>query len=219
MLKLNFSLIVLIILIFAGCSHQSSRTTFTIAPAAKGLIKNSNLGFPILITQNLIEKEIPKDALLIHQGHFLKKSNSKDLNESIIHQFEENNFHLINLSLEDLAIVQEQGIHLNQFRKLIFLNSTISEVSKDQLYSEDNVVPYYIYNDIVFIGLSDKILTSNTSIDNLLVNDYVFSILKIKKSSKEKNAKSYILIHNLSSTEINEIMDRLPPAFINSLAD
>lgn len=208
-----------ILLITFSCSHQQNRPTFNIASANKGLIKNSSLGFPLFISQNLIEKDVPKEALLVHQGHFLKKENTKAMNESILHQLEENNFHLINLTLDDLAISIEQSINLNEFRRLIFLNSTISDVSKDQLYGEGNVVPYYIYNDIIFIGLSDKTISKDLNVDNFLVNDYVFSILKIKKITKEKNTKSYILIHNLSSTDMIEIMDRLPPTFINSLAD
>lgn len=207
------------LIILASCSHQPNRATFNIASANKGLIKNSSLEFPLFISQNLIEKDLPKEALLVHRGHFLIKTNTKEANEAILHQLEDNNFHLINLSLDDLAIAIEQSIQFNQFKKLIFLNSTISEVSKDQLYNEENVVPYYIYNDIVFIGLTDKNISKDVNTDNWLVNDYVFSILKIKKITKEKNIKSYMLIHNLSINEMTEIMERLPPTFINSLAD
>jgi hypothetical protein len=208
----------LVIVVLTSCSHESNRSTVTISSATKGLIKNVAISAPLYITNSLDEKDIPSDALKIHQGHFLSVKNTKDQNVSILKKLEEDKFHLVNLSLEDIAILESQEIKLTDFKKLIFLNSTISDVTRDDLYANTNVLPYYIFEDAVFIGLSDHVVDKKLNTSRFLFNDYVFSILKIKKVTKDKTFKSYIIIHNLGS-EINEIMDRLPPTFINSLAN
>lgn len=212
-------LIFLLILIFLfSCSHESKRTTVTIATTNKGLVKNSAVSIPMYLSSNPEDKG-PEDKMLrIHPGHFLSIENKKDENINIIKSLENANYSLVNLSLEDIAVAETQEINFTDFPKLIFLNSTITDINRDDLYSNKNVVPYFIFEDAVFIGLSDHNINKKLSTSRFLFNDYVYSILKVKKITKDKAFKSYIIVHHLGS-EINEIMNRLPPSFINSLAN
>jgi hypothetical protein len=87
----------------------------------------------------------------------------------------------------------------------------------DDLYKKTNVLPYYAMEEVVFIGLSDNQYIKPLNTNRFLINDNVYSVLKIKKQTREKKYKSYILIHHLGN-EITDIMNRLPPTFIDSLA-
>jgi hypothetical protein len=208
-----------IFLIFiASCSHESKRKTVTISTTSLGTFTNEAISLPMLITNEIKTSLTEEKILKIHQGHFLGAKLSKEENIQILKDLENANFHLVNLSLSDIAIAEHQEIDLTQFKKLIFLNSTVTDINRGDLYSNINILPYYIFEDAVFIGLSDHVIDSSIPTNRFLFNDHVFSILKVKKVTSDRQFKSYIIIHHIND-EINTIMDRLPPSFINSLAN
>ena len=98
------------------------------------------------------------------------------------------------------------------------------DLNLDALATAKNIVPFDVHDGMAFIGLSDSTLDKKLiqKKEKFIINDYVLSILKIKKAAQKANASqpisSYIIIHTLGG-EINEVMERLPPSFINSLAD
>lgn len=146
---------------------------------------------------------------IIHTGHFLEHQFSKDRNEEILKTLENKNYSLINLTLDDLLIAQSQGIKFENFPKLIFLNSSIIDLEQDNLFQGANILPYYILNGICFIGLSDSTVNSKLRSERFIINDYVLSILKIKKETQNDNPNSFVLIHK-PGKEFNTIPDRLP---------
>lgn len=210
--------ILICFLLLIGCAEQTKRSTVTISSSNLGLVKNQFLTNPLYITSEIEEKNIPENALKIHQGHFLSIKNTKAQNELILESLEKKLFHLVNLSLEDIAVAEQQEIKFQNYTKLIFLNSSVTDVSRDDLYGQSNVLPFYVFEGVVFIGLSDKQFAKNTNTDRFIINDYIFSVLKAKKLTLNGNYNSYIIIHHFGS-EINDIMDRLPPTFSNSLAN
>jgi hypothetical protein len=137
---------------------------------------------------------------------------SKDANEEILTTLENKNYSLINLTLNDLLIAQSQGINLEKFGKLIFLNSSIFDLEKDGLVAGSNIVPYYVLNGICFIGLSDSTLDSKIPSGHFIINDYVLSLLKIKQQSEKENPSSFVVIHKLGK-EFESISERLPAEF------
>ncbi len=207
-----------LIFFIASCSHEYKRNTVTITPTNLGIVKNPAISMPLYFTLDANDSNAPTDSLKIHLGHFLKAHLSKDKNLEILKNLEDKKFHLVNLSLEDIAIAESQNIKFSNFQKLIFLNSSVSDLNKDDLYTDTNVVPYYAFEDAVLIGLSDIEVDKKVQSSRFIFNDYVYSILRIKKLTKAKNYKSYIIIHHIGD-KINEVMDRLPPTFINSLAN
>lgn len=211
-------IIAIILLTFVACSHQAKKKSISISSPEKGFYKNANISIPVYITNKIENENKGEKILKVHQGHFLSLKNQKEQNVALLKALEEANFHLVNLSLEDIAIAEFQNIKFEDFKKLIFLNSTVIDTARDDLYGKSNVVPYFIFEDVVFIGLSDNEMSSTINKDRFLISDYVLSILKMKKVMKEKNFKSYILIHHLGS-EINDIINRLPPTFSDSLAN
>jgi hypothetical protein len=209
--------IILLFLLLSSCSHQTKTGTISISTSSIGLVKNQYLSNPIYINSNLDDQKVPQDALRIHPGHFLSIKNTKIENEKILSMLEQLNFHLVNLSLEDIAVAETQEIKFEKYKKLIFINSTVLDTSMDDLYKKTNVLPYYAMEEVVFIGLSDNQYIKPLNTNRFLINDNVYSVLKIKKQTREKKYKSYILIHHLGN-EITDIMNRLPPTFIDSLA-
>ncbi len=208
----------LLIFLIASCSHEYKRSTVTITPTNLGIVKNPAISMPLYFTLDANDSNAPADSLKIHLGHFLKAHLNKDQNLEILKNLEDKNFHLINLSLEDIAIAESQSIKFSNFKKLVFLNSSVTDLNKDDLYIDTNIVPYYAFEDAVLIGLSDFEIDKKVQSSRFIFNDYVYSILRIKKLTKTKNYKSYIIIHHIGD-KINEVMDRLPPTFINSLAN
>lgn len=209
---------IFLVFFIVSCSHEYKRSTVTITPTNLGIVKNPAISIPLYFTLDANDTNAPADSLKIHLGHFLKAHLTKDQNTSILKNLEDKNFHLINLSLEDIAIAEAQGIKFSAFKKLIFLNSSVTDLNKDDLYTDVNIVPYYNYEDAILIGLSDFEIDKKVLSSRFIFNDYVYSILRIKKLTKAKNYKSYIIIHHIGD-KINEVMDRLPPTFINSLAN
>ncbi len=211
-------LLLILFIFLVSCSHESKRKTVTVSTTSLGILTNEAISIPMLITNDIKNTNTEEKILKIHQGHFLDASNKKEDNIKILTELENANFHLVNLSLSDIAIAEHQEIDFTQFKKLIFLNSTITDINRGDLYSNVNILPYYIFEDAVFIGLSDHKAAPAIPTNRFLFNDHVFSILKIKKVTSDRQFKSYIIIHHIGD-EINTIMDRLPPSFINSLAN
>ena len=80
---------------------------------------------------------------------------------------------------------------------------------------------FAIHDGVAFIGLSDQLIDQNLPREKYIIDDYVLSVLKVKKIALKKAEptplRSFVIIHTLGS-EINEVMERLPPNFINSKA-
>lgn len=155
---------------------------------------------------------------IIHSGHFLNSNLSQEKNEEVLRVMEAKNYGLINLTLDDLTIATNQNIHFENFPRLIFLNSSITDLETDELYSGPNVVPYYVLNGVCFLGLSDNINNSKLPSEHYIINDYVVSILKVKQQSQKANPSSYVVIHKLGNV-FKEISKRLPEEFRDLLTD
>jgi hypothetical protein len=153
-----------------------------------------------------------KGKPIIHSGHFLRAKLSKADNEELLRTLEKKNYSLVNLTLDDLIIAHSQDIKLESFQKLIFLNSSITDLDKDGLFSGDNIVPYYILNGTCFIGLSDQNLTTQLPTEHFLINDYALSILKAKQDAQKENPTSFVIIHKLGK-DFESISERLPADF------
>jgi hypothetical protein len=105
----------------------------------------------------------------------------------------------------------------------MFLNSSVMDLNEDNFIEKKNIVPFFIYNNVAFVGLSDKKVDPLLSVDKFLVSDYVMAVLRAKKSAvgakgSSSNPKSFVIVHTIGP-EIIEVMERLPTNFINSLAN
>lgn len=189
-------------------------------------MKSSIAPFPIYLTDKLenrveLEKKYSSDIYLVHTGHILKPNLSKEENEKNLSELSTSGFNLINLTLEDFLIAESQGINFENVY-LPFINSSVIDLSTDELAVAKNISSYVIYGGVAFIGLSDTKLDKKYSQEKYIINDYVLSILKVKKAALKANPQqtlgNFVIIHNLGN-EINDVMLRLPPSFINSLAD
>lgn len=216
----------LALLTLFSCSHQKTESTVSIALANQGLMKNHIVPYPVYITDQLelradLEKKFSKDLYIIHTGHILKPNFTKEQNENILASLKNYGMNVVNLTLEDFAIAEYQGINFENYPQT-FLNSSVVDITKDNLVEGKNILTYNVNEAIAFIGLSDKKVDKKIPNDKFIVSDYVLSVLKVKKSALKTatptTIKSFVLIHNIGN-EINEVMERLPPSFINSLAD
>ncbi len=131
-------------------------------------------------------------------------------------------FNLVNLSLEDFVIANTQGINFENFETLSFINSSVIDLSLDNLATAKNISPFIFHDGVTFIGLSDAKIDKKLTHDKFILSDYVLSVLKAKREALKiapaDTLNSFVIIHTLGS-EINDVMVRLPPSFINSLAD
>lgn len=226
MLKLTYVLSLLFLVLVVSCSHSKSSKGVSIATATSGLMKNHLASFPIYLTETLqpraeLEKKYSSDLFIIHLGHLLKPNLTKEQNEKTLASLKSHGFNLVNLTLEDFAIAEAQGIRFEDYEQT-FLNSTVVDLSQDNLALAKNIIPYDVHNGIAFIGLSDNNLEKSFPQAKYIISDYVLSILKVKKTALKTatptTINSFILIHSLGNG-INEVMERLPPSFINSLTD
>lgn len=226
MLKPTFVLQLILLVVMVSCSHTKPTSGISIATATTGLMKNSIAPFPVYLTDTLetraeIEKKYSSDIFIVHIGHILKPNMTKAQNEKTLASLKDYGFNLINLTIEDIAIAAEQGINFEQYDQT-FLNATVYDLSQDRLVSGKNIVSYDVHDGVGFIGLSDNKLDKNLHQEKFIITDYVLSILKVKKTALKTatptTINSFILVHNLGAG-INEVMERLPPSFINSLAD
>lgn len=225
---MNFlSSLILLVLLFTSCSHQKPSNNVSFITASNGLMKNKIAPFPIYLTDKLenrgdLEKKYSNDIFIVHTGHILKPDLSKEENEKQLKALSECGFNLVNLTLEDFIIADNQGIHFEDFDNISFINSSVIDLNLDSLASAKNISSSLVLDEVAFIGLSDTKLNKKLSKEKFIISDYVLSILKVKKAALKmpptQSIKSFIIIHNLGS-EINDVMVRLPPTFINSLAN
>lgn len=226
MLKLTFVLQLLLLMLAVSCSHNKPTSAISITTATTGLVKNHIIPFPVYLTETLesraeLEKKYSSDLFIIHIGHILKPDFSKEQNEKTLASLKDYGINLINLTLEDFAIAEAQGINFEDYEQT-FLNSSVIDLTQDNLALGKNIVSYNVHEGIAFIGLSDDRLNKKLPNEKFIISDYVLSILKVKKTALKTatptTINSFVLIHNLGAG-INEVMERLPPSFINSLAD
>ena len=216
-----------LILTLYSCSHTSAPNNVSFSVASSGLLKNNLAPFPILLTDkvepriDLEAKYSSKELFIIHTGHLLNPTLKKEENENKLKSLEGKGIDLINLTLEDFITADSQGIRFEDYNQL-FLNSSVVDLNTDTLATAKNILPYDVHGGMAFIGLSDNKIDKNLTKDKYIINDYVLSILKIKKIALQATAikpvSSFIIIHTLGS-EIDEVMERLPPSFINSMTD
>jgi hypothetical protein len=226
MLKLTFLLQLIILVTMVACSHSKPTSGISIATASTGLMKNHIVPFPVYLTDTLekrseLEKKYSSEVFIVHTGHILKSNLTKEQNEKTLSSLKDLGINLVNLTLEDFSIAEAQGIDFENFDQN-FLNSSVIDITQDNLVTGKNIVSYDVHNGIAFIGLSDTKIDKKLSKEKYIVSDYVLAILKVKKTALKTatptTINSFILIHNLGSG-INDVMERLPPSFINSLAD
>ena len=219
-------MVFIFILLSSSCSNQPTKTGVSIISSSIGLMKNTQANFPIFLTDTLVnridlEKKYSNDIFIIHTGHILNPKLSKAENEANLKKLKGLEINLVNLTLEDFVVAESQGISFDNYDQA-FLNSSIIDLNLDALATAKSITPYYVHGSMGFIGLSDNKIDSKLPNEKFIINDYVLSILKIKKialkSTSHAPINSFILIHTLGN-EINNIMERLPPSFINSLAD
>lgn len=231
MTKKHILILSIFFLFLTACSSNKNRSTISVTSATSGLVKNGTLPFPIFLTDKIIAKkdiikETSDDVFVIHTGHILNPKAKKSENEKILESLSDKNIDLVSLSLEDFIIANAQDISFEKYPQK-FLNSSVVDLNEDNIISKKNISAYFIIDGVAFIGLSDKKYDKSLSLEKFLVSDYVLAILRAKKAAlKDPEAhensdhplQSFVLIHTIKD-EINEIMDRLPPNFINSLAD
>lgn len=226
MKKISSVFSVMLLSVLFSCSHTPSNSGISITTATTGLMKNHIAPFPIYLTETMeergtLEKKYTKDLFIVHTGHVLKPNLTKAQNEKILENLSSLGINLVNLTLEDFAIAEAQGINFENYNQT-FLNSSVVDLNLDNLATGKNIHSYEVHDGIAFIGLSDKILDKKLSNEKYLISDYVLSILKVKKtalkSANPATINSFVIIHKLGAG-INEVMERLPPSFINSLAE
>lgn len=215
--------VILLVLIITSCSHQKRAPGISITSASSGLVKNEIAAFPIYLTgkiekRSALEKKHSQDVFIIHTGHVLKPNLSKAENENNLQALASEGYNLINLTLEDFVVANAQGINFETYETLSFVNSSVVDLSLDDLATAKNIMPFYSVEGVIFIGLSDAKLDKKLTHEKFILSDYVLSVLKAKKQAL-KNASpdsfnSFIILHTLGS-EINDVMVRLPPSFTN----
>ncbi len=219
-------LYILLCLLGTSCSHTKKQETYAITTANLGIMKNHLAPFPVYLMDHFesrteLEKKYSKDIFVIHTGHLLKANLSKSENEKTLNSLAERGINLINLTLEDFIIADRQGIKFEKYPQA-FLNSTIIDINQDSLVNNANIRPYFLIDDVAFIGLSDDKVSKSLSREKFIIDDYVLAILKVKKTASAATLrhpiKSFIVIHNIGE-KIDEVMSRLPPSFLNSLAN
>jgi hypothetical protein len=224
-MKSTFLLFIISLFLFS-CSHQPSRGVSIVAPTS-GLMKNSLAPFSVYLTDTLVnrtdlEKKYSGPLYIVHTGHILSPKLSKDENEKNLNSLITLGINLVNLTLEDFIIAELQGIKFENYNQK-FLNSSVIDVNLDGLVKAKNINSYETSEGMAFLGLSDKRLDKKLikeeTKEKYIINDYVLSILKVKKTALQNSpVNSFVIIHTLGN-EINEVMTRLPPSYINSLAN
>ena len=224
-------LLLFVLLLNLSCSSTKKKIPFSISGASSGLIKNNNIGFPLYLTasnesrNDIIPKTSP-DVFIIHTGHILKIGQTKEQNMAALDALTGKGIDVVNLSIEDFIVADQQGILLEKYPQR-FLNSSVVDLNEDSIVSKPNITPYIIHDGVALIGISDNDLDKLLTMDKFLVSDYVLAILKARKLAikdaaanpyPERSLNAFVIIHTIGP-EINNVMERLPPNFINSLAD
>ena len=215
----------------ASCSSAPKRDTISMVMASSGLVENNSIPFPLYLTDKIesrfeIEKKTANNVFIVYTGHILKADSSKAKNEEILASLINTGIDVINLTIEDFIIADSQGISFEKYPQQ-FLNSSVVDLNEDNFVNKININPFIIHDNVALIGLSDKKLDKNLSLEKFLVSDYALAILRAKKAvlenrrvqkDKDNFLNSFVIIHTIGS-DINEVMERLPSNFINSLAN
>lgn len=232
MTKIKFlALIILSMLVVTSCSSNKKKNSISISSASTGLVKNNNISFPLFLTNKIEARSAVADktgdnVFIVHTGHLLKANATKAQNQAVLESLTGKGIDVVNLSIEDFIIADQQEIALDKYPQQ-FLNSSVVDLNEDNIVNRTNIAPYIIHDGVALIGLSDKNIDKLLSMDKFLVSDYVLAILKARKAAlkdpaatanPEKPLTSFVIIHTMGS-DINEVMERLPPNFINSLAN
>ena len=227
----SIGLCLISMLFLASCSSAPTRNSVSIATASSGLVKNNSIPFPLYLTDKIeskfeVEKKTANNVFIVHTGHILVASATKAQNEETLASLVGKGVDVVNLTIEDFIIADSQGISFEKYPQQ-FLNSSVVDLNEDNFIKKANINPYIIHDGVALIGLSDKKMDKKLSMEKFLVSDYVLALLRAKKAalkdtSVENNQdnplRSFVIIHTIGS-EINEVMERLPSNFINSLAD
>lgn len=220
----KIGLIAILGMTLSSCSTSSAKKSLvSISTASEGLVKDSSLNFPLYLTNKLessekIRKEFGEKTFVVHTGHILKPLASKKENEDILHSLVGLGINVVNLSLEDFVIANLQEISFESYPQK-FLNSSVVNLNEDSIIAKSNVTPFIVNNGVALLGLSDNKLHESLEMEQFLVSDYVLAVLKARKAAnKVGNLHSFIIIHAIGS-DINDVLERLPPNFLNSLTD
>lgn len=232
MKKLSILTIVFVLLLLNSCSSAKKDTSVSITPASLGVVKNNSIPFSLYLTDKIesrpdVERKTSSNVFIVHTGHFLKPNLSKQENEAILASFEGKGINAINLTMEDFIVADSQEIHFEKY-PYKFLNSSVVDLNEDNIVSRNNISPYVIHKGVAVIGLSDRNIDKLLNGDRYLVSDYVLAVLRARKAALKESQgnpdpeyplKSFVLVHNISNEEIQGVLERLPPNFINSLAN
>lgn len=231
MIKNSFLMLMLVAVLGVSCSSSPKKAPISIASVSSGLIRNSSLPFSLYLTSNnesrteIVAKSTP-EVFIIHTGHILKANQTKEQNEAALNDLTGKGIDIINLSIEDFIIADQQGISFENYPQR-FLNSSVVDLNEDNIITKANVTSYIIHNGVVLIGISDQNLDKSLALNRFLVSDYVLAILRARKlaikdptykTAPDKPLNSFVIVHTIGS-DITDVMERLPPNFINSLAN
>ncbi|MEA9355177.1 hypothetical protein SHI21_03150 [Bacteriovorax sp. PP10] len=232
MMRNHFSLLLLASLVMlASCSSAQKRNSVSISTASSGLVKNHDLTFPLYLTDKIesrseVAAKISDNVFIVHTGHILKANATKEQNEATLQSLLGKGVDVVNLTIEDFIIADSQDISFDKYPQQ-FLNSSVVDLNEDNFIKKANINPYIIHEGVALIGLSDKKIDKKFSMDKFLVSDYVLAVLRARKSALKDASvdanpasplRSFVIVHTIGA-DINEVMERLPPNFINSLAD
>lgn len=233
MMRNKFPLLVVASLfLFASCSSTPKRNSVSISTASSGVLKNNDITFPLYLTDKIegrfeVEKKTSSNVFIVHTGHILSPAATKAQNEATLESLTGKGIDVVNLTLEDFIIADNQDISFDKYPQQ-FLNSSVVDLNEDNFIKKANVNPYIIHEGVALIGLSDKRLDKKFPLEKYLVSDYVLAVLRAKKSAMKDASldatpasplRTFVIVHTIGS-DINEVMERLPPNFINSsLAD
>lgn len=225
MTKLYTVFISLVLISLIGCSSKSVKNTVSISTASVGVVKNSQIHFPLVLIDHIENKslhseKLGEDVIVVHTGHFLKANVGKEENIKILNQLIDSKIDYVNLAIEDFIIADQTGIDLEAYN-LKFINSSVVNLNEDNIIEKTNIKPFYIHDEVAIMGLSDKNIDKLLSLDKYIVSDHVLALIRARKlaTKQQSTPSNIVIIHTMLPEEMNEVMDRLPPNFINSLAD
>lgn len=220
-------------LLAISCSSvKKDVNSVAITPASLGIIENSIMPFTLYLTDKIesradVERKTNSNVFIVHVGHLLKANFSKKENEAILESLAGKGINAVNLTIEDFTIADNQEIFFEKYPQQ-FLNSSVVDLNEDYIISRPNIAPFIIHQGVALIGLSDKKREKIPNAEKFLVSDYVLSILRARKAAIKENTirpnpefplASFVLVHTLPANEIQGVLDRLPPNFVNSLTN
>lgn len=225
----KFAAFFILTIFLVSCSSSRKQNSVSISTASSGIVKSHSLDFPLYLTDKIeskedIAKKTSDEVYIVHTGHLLKANASKAQNEAVLESLSGKGIDIVSLSIEDFIIADQQEISFEKYPQK-FLNSSVVDLNEDNIITKSNIAPYVIHNGVAIIGLSDKNIDKLLSMDKFMVSDYVLAVLRARKVAvKESTTQTspatplhaFVIVHTMGA-EINEVMERLPPNFINSL--